>query len=541
MWGDAMVLLNGDSRQSAERVTNLDLLCQRAADPNDPPLLRFRDGGAIVEWSSRRVLDTAERWAAGLAALGASPGDRVAVLVPNSAEYLTLTFAIAMTGSVEVPVNLEQRGPVLRHVLEDSTPKVLVMSAESAVHVDGCGYQGSAARVIWDRQVGVTFGEGASFTPVQPLPSDLGTVMYTSGTTGHSKGVMLSHGYMARMAGTFDDLCPGLGRQDVLHFCTPMFHIDSRLVLAGALHLGSTVSFAPRFSAGGFWADVIDFEATFFLFVGAMLSILSKTAVPGAADGHRLRIATGAPIPEEAYPYFEDQLGIRLVEVYGLTESVAVTWSTDTHRRRGSAGLAGGCFEVKLMSPSGHDVPPGESGEIVFRPRGPDLVTLGYWRDQEATVNSFRDLWFHTGDIGRFDDDGFMWFVGRQKDMIRRRGENISAFEVESTMVQMPAVFECAALAVADEVGGEDDIVLLVVPSAGAMVEPKQVVAYARENLARFAVPRWIGIVDDLPHTPSGKVAKHLIERGPTSSYFDSTGFDSTGVHSNASAPRSGA
>jgi crotonobetaine/carnitine-CoA ligase len=518
-----VALTHDDGGQPLGRATNVDLLRRRAADPLDRPLFRFRADAEIVEWSSLEVLNTAERWAAGLAALGVIPGDRVAVLIPNSAEYLTLTFAIALTGAVEVPVNLEQRGVVLRHVLNDSTPRVIVMSEESANHVDGCGYDGDAIRVIWDHASGATFGQATAFTPVRPLPSDLGTVMYTSGTTGHSKGVMLSHGYMARMAGTFNDLCPGLGRHDVLHFCTPMFHIDSRLVLAGALDLGATVSFAPRFSASGFWDDVIAFEATFFLFVGAMLSILSKTAVPGAADGHHLRIATGAPIPDEAYPYFEDQLGIRLVEVYGLTESVAVTWSTDTRRRRGSAGPAGHSFEVEIVDHDGFPVPSGQSGEIVFRPRGPDLVTLGYWRDQEATVNTLRDLWFHTGDIGRFDDDGFMWFVGRQKDMIRRRGENISAFEVESTMVQMPAVFECAALAVADEVGGEDDILLLVVPSAGAVVEPEQVADYARHNLARFAVPRWIGIVDQLPHTPSGKVAKHLIEPQAPTSYFDST------------------
>lgn len=514
---------NFGSSRPFERVTNLDVLRQRAHDPSSAPLLRFREGGSIVEWSSLQVLTTAERWAAGLMAHGVAPGDRVAILIPNSADYVTLTFAIAMTGAVEVPVNLEQRGPVLRHVLNDSTPRVIVTSAESARHIDECGYESDAVRVVWDPTTSATFGQNDTFSPVQPLPDDLGTVMYTSGTTGHSKGVMLSHGYMARMGGTFDDLCPGLGRGDVLHFCTPMFHIDSRLVLAGALSLGSTVSFAPRFSASGFWEDVIAFEATFFLFVGAMLSILSKTATPGVADGHRLRIATGAPIPEEAYPYFEDQLGIRLVEVYGLTESVAVTWSTDTRRRRGSAGPAGHSFEVEIFSPDGLPVPVGEPGEIVFRPCGPDLVTLGYWRNQEATVETMRNLWFHTGDLGRFDHEGFMWFVGRQKDMIRRRGENISAFEVEATMAQMPGVFECAAVAVADEVGGEDDILLLVVPSVGAVVEPAQLAAYARGHLARFAVPRWIGIVEALPHTPSGKVAKHLIEPGLTSAYFDST------------------
>lgn len=505
------------------RTTLIDLLRGRAADPSAPPLFRYRSGSNVVEHMAADVLDRAERWATALAARGVSAGDRVALVLPNGPDVFTMSFAIALVGAVEVPVNLEQRGVVLRHVLEDSEPVVLVVDPGWCRHVDECAYVGPCERVVWDDAGREQFSESEPASFEGPSPADLGLVMYTSGTTGHSKGVMLSHGYVARMAGTFKELCPGLGPGDVLYFCTPMFHIDSRMVLAATLDLGATVAFAPRFSASGFWVDVVEFEATFFLFVGAMLSILAKTSTPGIADGHRLRIATGAPIPEEAYPFFEDECGIRLVEVYGLTESVAVTWCTPDRRRRGSAGPSGSVFDVGVVDVDGLPVPPGHTGEIVFRPLGPDLVTLGYWRNQDATVAAFRDLWFHTGDLGRFDDDGFLWFVGRQKDMIRRRGENVSAFEVESSMAQMPGLLECAALSVPGDLGGEEEILLLVVASSDTYLDPSEVVRFARAHLARFAVPRWVGIVNELPHTPSGKLAKHAIERAPLTDYLDAS------------------
>jgi crotonobetaine/carnitine-CoA ligase len=509
--------VRGEPSAEVHVTTPVRQLRQRAAERPDAPLLRFREETGVRDVGASELLAEATRVAGALRRAGAEPGDRVAVLLPNGFDYVVLWFAIPLAGLIEVPVNVEQRGPVLRHVLEDSGPTVIVAAPEMLPVIADAGYAGPGTIVEW----GVDGREQLPSAPIElhdPAPDQLSTIMYTSGTTGPSKGVMLSHGYLSSLGANTTSMRPDLGADDVFYLCSPMFHVDARCMLAAALSTGGCFAFSPRFSARGFWRDVRDFGATFFLFIGAMLAILAKTSSVEDARGHRLKAGTGAPIPAEAYEHFEDRLGIRLIEVYGMTEAAAVTWSTPDRRRRGSAGCAAGPFDVAVVDRDDRILPPGELGEVVVRPKGPNLVTLGYWHRDDATVETFRNLWLHSGDLGRFDEDGFLWFVGREKDMIRRRGENISAFEVEATMSALPGVLECAAVPVPDELGGEEEILLLVVPVEGAQLDPADVATFASRQLARFAVPRWIDIVGSLPHTPTGKLAKHLIDRRPSDS-----------------------
>lgn len=492
------------------------MLEQRVATRPTDPLIRFRDRGIVRDVSSAELRESAGVMSRALRATGIEDGDVVAVFLPNCLECVVLWFALPMVGAIEVPVNIEQRGLVLEHVLRDSGATLIVTRTNVRDHIASIAHDLGIDIV----DVGDLDADHDSAESRSPRPVELSTIMYTSGTTGPSKGVRLSHGYLGGLGARTLSMYPSDGG-DVYYFCSPMFHIDARCMMSAALTTGGCLAFAERFSASGFWNDIVEFDVTFFLFIGAMLSILAKTSSIESVDIGRLRSGTGAPIPAEAYEFFEDGLGVRLIEVYGMTESAAVTWSTPERSRRGSAGYAAGPFEVAIVDADDNALAPGEVGEIVFRPLGPELVTSGYWNRPDATVATFRNLWLHSGDLGRLDEDGFLWFVGRDKDMIRRRGENISAYEVEATINQLPGVLESAALPVAGDVGGEEELLVLVVPKPGVDLTASDVLHHAEQNLARFAQPRWIDLVEDLPHTPTGKLAKHLIAHSVSPTAYD--------------------
>jgi crotonobetaine/carnitine-CoA ligase len=477
------------------------------------PILRHRQGQGVVDLTTSELADRARGFARGLRAAGAGPGDRVAFLLGNSADVFAFWIATELAGIVEVPVNTELRGPAMRHVLVDCEPRLIVAEPEFTDVIRECGYVGQVPTIVWTPDTAAAFARAPAIEYMDPSGDELCTIMYSSGTTGPSKGVMLSHGYFANIGRFLKIVEPDVGPEDVFYVCTPLFHVDARLMMSAALNFGAVLAFAPRFGASSFWPDVIDFEVSFFVFVGAMVAILAKTTTEDAMRGNRLRSSIGGPTPPEAYRFFEEEHGIRLMEGYGMTECNGVTWSTPNKRRRGSVGWQSGGYEVRIIDAGGRPVETGGVGEIVVRPQEPNLIALGYWRQQEATARAFKDLWFHTGDLGRFDDDGFMYFVGRAKDVIRRRGENVSCFEVETTMSAADGILECVAIGIPDEIGGEEEILLLVVPKVNHNPTAEDIARYAQAQLARFARPRYLRIIREIPHTPTGKVAKHQIPR----------------------------
>jgi carnitine-CoA ligase len=487
----------------------------RAAEARRPHrvLLRWRGGQATVAEFAAMARSVAN----GLRSLGVRPGDRVAVLATNSVRFVALWYGIYLAGAVEVPVNADLRGPMLDHVLRDSEPAFLLAESEFLERVRAVAPPGLPVVEVDDALLAAWRAAPAT-EYADPRPHDLATIMYTSGTTGPSKGVMLSHGYYPSLGSVWRTI-QRFEEGEVLYFVLPLFHIDSHVVFAGSLAAGATFAIVPRFSASRFWADVAEFGATWFLAVGFMVDAVARQPPPERGRT-TLRRGVAAPIPADAYAYFEDGLGIPLYEVYGQTEADGVTWSTPERRRRGSAGWPCSGFEVAILDPDGERLPARTPGEIAYRPANAHMMLLGYWRRDAATVQSFRDLWFHSGDLGYLDEDGFLWFVGRMRDVLRRRGENISAFELEATVRAAPGVADCAAVAVSDTLGGEDEVKVFLALDGDTPFDAAGFFRYCQKNLARFAVPRYVEIVDGALFVRSagtGSIQKHLLpaQNGP--------------------------
>ena len=339
-------------------------------------------------------------------------------------------------------------------------------------------------------------------------------ILYTSGTTGPSKGVMLPYGYMPNVASNWNAAMQ-LGPGDASYFSLPFFHIDAHVMGALALLSDSVFGFARRFSVTRFWDESAEIGATWFAFVGAIGAAVAARR-PAEPPTHSFRFGWGAPIPPAVFEYFEGELGIPLLQLYGQTEADHVTFSTFDRNRRGSAGWACMGFDVRIADEFDEPVPVGETGRILYRPQEPLMMTYGYWRNEEATAAACRNLWWHTGDLGRLDEDGFLWFQGRLSDSLRRRGENISAWEVETTVNTAPGVRASAAVAVQDELGGEDEVKVFVILEPGAPWDTEAFFAFCVDNLPRFAVPRFVQLVTeaDVVRGPgSGAIKKQLLPK----------------------------
>jgi crotonobetaine/carnitine-CoA ligase len=347
-------------------------------------------------------------------------------------------------------------------------------------------------------------------------------VLFTSGTTGTSKGCLLSHRYVVRQAELMAEHL-GLVGSDVFYCPFPLFHIDATVLTVGpALVLGATAAVGERFSVSGFWPEVRRFDATVFDFMGATLTMLDKAdPTPHDAD-NPVRLAWGVPVPDAIAGEFEQRFGLQLVELYGSTDAgIPMYHPIDQPRRPGSCGVVIDAYETQLHDDNGFEVAVGEVGELMVRPTEPSIMADGYLDQPEATLKARRNLWFHTGDRLRRDADGYHYFVGRRADSIRRRGENISAFEVEEVLKLHPDVLDAAAFGVPSDLT-EDDLMAAVVVRPGCTIEPVALVEFCASRSARHMVPRFFEFVDDLPRTPTEKVRKDVLrDRGVTPTTWD--------------------
>ncbi|MCU1398836.1 MAG: hypothetical protein JWN62_1945 [Acidimicrobiales bacterium] len=475
--------------------------------------------------------------------LGIRPGQLVPLLMPNIPEFVATWFALCKLGAVTTMVNTAMRGPALAHALDLSSSDIAIVDASLLEPLRSVGAEmttinrlvvrgATAAAPAGDRCEMLDFPqrERDDTLAVSPRPvahaHDPTVVMFTSGTTGRSKGCVLSHRYVIKQAELMVEHLE-LREDDVLYCPFPLFHLDGAvLTVMPALVLGATAAIGERFSASGFWPEVAAMGATVFDFMGATLTMLHK-APARADDAHNtVRLAWGVPVPEFAAD-FEERFSLRLVELYGSTDAgLPIYQPLDEPRRHGSCGRVIESYDVQLFDDQDLPVAPGEVGEIVVRPNEPSIMSQEYFGMPEATVTANRNLWFHTGDLARRDADGWFYYVGRRAESIRRRGENISAFEIEEVVKLHPDVLDAAAYGVPSDLT-EDDVMVAIVARPAALIDPSSLIEFCRDRLARHMLPRYVDVVEALPRTPTEKVEKQtLIRRGVGPHTWDREGSD---------------
>jgi carnitine-CoA ligase len=495
-----------------------DVVRSRAETHGNAAFLKFRDG----ELSFAELDAAADRYANGFAAEGVRRGDHVAVMLPNCPEFVPVIVALARLGAVAVPVNTAYRGELLRHVLDSSDVSTLLVDVEyvdrlpavlptvpDPIRVIVRGPEPSLD-LLGDGAIPMSrlLTHGTDPVHGDARFSDMQAIMYTSGTTGRSKGAMVPHALALTCAWDSLDFLDRWGKTT---YCPlPLFHAAGLWDgVFSSLLSGSPIGIVERFSASRFWDDVRYFDAQVTMSVFAMIPIL-LSAPPGPRDhDHPLetfymgKSALDAPLLE--------RFGVRSAETYTSTEVGIATGSPYGQWRLGSMGRAHAeRFDVAVVDEDDREVPAGEPGELVVRPKQPFVITTGYYGMPEATARAFRNMWFHTGDRAWRDDDGYFYFLDRIADAIRRRGENISAFDIECEVNLHPAVVESAAFGVPSELG-EEDVKLAVVRAPGADLSAPELAAYCAAKLPSFMVPRYIEFVGELPRTPTDKVAKHAL------------------------------
>lgn len=519
--------MTGDDHTIASCVTQGAALRLQAERYGDRPFLFFEDESYSFAEIDRR----ADRIAAWLQQDGVRKGDRVAVMIGNRPDYLWVWFGVTRCGAVLVPINTAHRGQILDHMLRIAGVSVLFVEQQFRAQVDALdqplpdlrslvvldGPVFAPAEVAFD----TCLGNGGTPSDVPLTARDPATILFTSGTTGPSKGSLKTQ-FEGVETGRFSARNLAYTADDRILIVLPLFHGNAQFMgVMAALVSGAQVVLADRFSARQFWPLVARFACTAANYVGSMLQILLK-APPTETDAANSLTRMNGSGAAGALASFESRFGVSLIEGYGATEFGVPFLSTPSTRRVGSCGVETGMFDVRLVDDGDIDVPVGTIGELLVRPRVPNYFMLGYVGMPEATVAAWRDLWFHTGDLLRRDVDGYYYFVDRKKDALRRRGENVSSFELEQAVMADPDVVECAIVAVASDLG-EDDILLCVVP-ARATVDVATIHAALATRVAAFMIPRFIRVVDMLPRTPTQRVEKfRLRDEGLKPGDWDAT------------------
>lgn len=514
---------------------------QARVRPNRPAL-SWTDEGTPLTYAELNA--EVNRYAHGFAAAGVKKGDKVVLYLPNSLEFVLLWYALTKIGAVEVPVGEIQKGAFLAHQLKLSgartmitTPDLVARVAEVEADVpalqhcfvlgapDGAKPEG-LFRVAMHR-VEALRTEDTSNPGVTVTPADIAAVLYTSGTTGMSKGVLMSHSHFYFFAEE-DVQMTGLTEDDVYMTGFPFFHGNAQfLTIYPCLLVGAHCVLYKKFSASDYFGRAARSGATVANLLGATMAFILATPPAEHDRKHRLRTIYAAPLAVDLAGKFTERFGpIEFVDGFGQTEiSNIFQTPRGVYRPPGASGvLMDQWFEVKLADPDTDEpVPEGQVGELMIRPKVPGIITEGYLGMPEKTVEAWKNLWFHTGDAMRRDETGWYYFVDRVKDALRRRGENISSFEVESVVRQFPSVAECAVIGVdADEAGGENEVMACIVLKDGQSIDYPALIAFCDERMGAHMVPRYLEVMDALPQTPSEKVKKkELRARGVTANTWD--------------------
>jgi crotonobetaine/carnitine-CoA ligase len=498
-------------------------------------VFQFRDTPITLGDLDERI----NRAANGFLALGVKPGDKVAIMLPNCPEFLYAWFGLNRIGAVEVPINTALKGNGLAYQITQSDSVALVADTEYLDRLGDVADELKGVRQValldragganslpqWGRLATLWFRELMDRSAQDPgIPvsfRDLATILYTSGTTGVSKGVEMSHHYWydiwaeaVKYARYTED--------DVLYTGLPFFHGNAQGITIGpAILADAKAVIVERFSASQLWDDCRRWECTEANYIGGVIPILLKQD-PRAEDADNpVRLMVGAAAPADEWQTFQQRFNTKLLEVYGMTECYCCLASPYDQPRAGSCGKAITGWDVRIVDDDDNDCPPDAVGEFIARSNKMWVGTTGYYRKPEATLELFRNGWIHTGDMGRRDADGYFYFADRKKQAIRRRGENISSFEVEAVIAANDAVLECCVVGVPSEVG-EEEVKAVVVLKEGRRLAAEDLVRWCEPRMAYFAIPRYIAFRASLPKTPSERVEKFkLKDEGITSDCWD--------------------
>jgi crotonobetaine/carnitine-CoA ligase len=521
---------------TGRRDTVIAALQRAVAAHPDRIMLDF--GGETYSYGEIDRLSTAFGHA--LAALGVAAGDTILSMLDNNVDAVVTWLGANKLRAVSVPINTALRGEFLRHQIADSGAGVVIAEADYAPRIAAVAAHLPEVRILLHR--GALAGplemaqpvaalddhrgsETAPFTEA-PDPADLAMLIYTSGTTGPSKGCMIPYNYMCNLARLQLRAGPATA-EDVTFTPLPLFHLNAVCVgVVATILTGSRLAVAPRFSVSGFWPEIERSGATIASILGGMGALLAQA--PDSEEAKRcfgqVHTVRGNPFTEETKAIWRERFGARQVggNGYGLTEASVVTSLKGGERAApGSSGTRIPDFDVRIVDDNGIEVPPGVSGEILIRPNQPDIMFKGYWRRPEETLKIMKDLWLHSGDIGKFDEEGFFYFVDRKKDYLRRRGENISSFEMEAAFNAHPAIEEAAVHAVFSP-RGEDDVKVTAVLAPGAALTEEALFHWSLDKVPYYALPRYIEFRTILPKNPQGRVLKYqLRDEGKTGSTWD--------------------
>jgi carnitine-CoA ligase len=490
-----------------------ELLERRARDDSAKAFCVFGDSTL----SFGDLHDRVNRLANGFAALGLGAGDRVAVMLGNHPDHPAVFLALARLGATQVPVNVHLRGLGLEYVLVHSEARAIVADERFARELTPSVAKSSLSLLVW-RGAPVPAGSARSvslddvFTAATPNPlrgapaaEMVVSITYTSGTTGPPKGVMLGERpYLlaGHVAGQLAEVRAG----DVMLTWEPLYHIGGSQVIVTCLQYGVPMALLERFSASAFWSEARRYRATQMHYLGGVLGLLLKQPPSRDDLDHSVRVAWGGGAPAHLWEPFERRFGVRIREAYGMTEAASFT-TINLEGRVGSIGRPVPHFEVRILTEDGRAAATHETGQIVVREREPGLLMKGYLKDDERTAEALRDGWLYTGDFGARDADGFLYFAGRRRDRLRRRGENVSAWEIEQVISMHTDVEACAAIGVASDVGDED-IKVFIKPIGGKRLDPLDLIRWCESRLAYFQIPRYVELVDDFPRTPTERIRK---------------------------------
>jgi carnitine-CoA ligase len=509
------------------------------SDNESVPLLlercaRERPDQAFCRQDSQRITYAAlnshvNRAAHGLAALGVRRGVHVAVMLGHHFDHITIFFALMKLGAVQVPINVNLKGPGLAYILDHSAPELLVADDEYAESLDPILAERPGIRQVWRDRTHVDRRGFVSIDSVLKHPNetnprcdvrddDLRTILYTSGTTGPAKGVEMTD-RMLRASALGSIWIGNIQPGNVLHFWDPIYHVFGSEVLVLSLMVPVTLALVPRFSASRLWEEVREYGATHIHFVGGVLQLLLKQPPSELDRRHGAKIAWGGGCPVSIWREFEERFGIEIREGYGMTETSSFS-VINTEGKPGSIGKAVDYFDVEIVGDNGAVTEPREIGEIRVTENEPGVMVARYHKDPETTAKTIRDGWLYTGDLAYRDEEGFIFFLGRKKDSLRRRGENISAWEVERVINDHPAVEESALIGVTNELADED-LKLFVKLKTGRALGADELLRWCEPRLASFQIPRFVAFVDEFRKTPTQRIQKQFLSKAIDDGCFD--------------------